>query len=34
MIVDEGFSLGSLLDAVSTEVGELEVVDPEAVVDD
>ena len=33
-IVDEGLSLGPLLDAVSNEVGELEVVDPETVVDD
>ena len=34
MIVDEGFSLDPLLDAVSNEVGELEVGDPETVVDD
>ena len=34
MIVDEGFSLGPLLDAVSNEKGELEVVDPDIVVDD
>ena len=34
MIVDEGFSLDPLLDAVSNEVDELEVVDPETVVDD
>ena len=34
MIVDEGFSLDPLLDAVSNEVGELEVVDLETVVDD
>ena len=34
MIVDEGLSLGPLLDAVSNEVGELEVVDPETIVND
>ena len=34
MIVDEGFSLGPLLDAVANEVGELEVVDADTVVDD
>ena len=34
MIVDEGFSLDPLLDAVSNEVVELEVDDPETVVDD
>ena len=34
MIVDEGFSLDPLLDAVSNEVGELDVVDLETVVDD
>ena len=33
MIVDEGFSLDPLLDAVSNEVGELKMVDPETVVD-
>ena len=34
MIVDDGVSLDPLLDAVSNEVGELEAVDPETVVDD
>ena len=34
MIVDEGLSLGPLLDAVANEVVELEVVDPEPIVDD
>ena len=34
MIVDDGFSLDPLLDAVSNEVGELEFVGPETVVDD
>ena len=33
MTVEEGFSLAPLLDAVSNEVGELEVVDPETIVD-
>ena len=34
MIVDEAFSLGPLLDVISNEVGEVEGVDLETVVDD